>query len=71
MQKNHWRDYASNCKPLVDAGRKPIPLKKYPEDLDFSKTIAGTEYVVCSHFNKDADECMVAKVSRLVHYKNK
>lgn len=65
MQSNNWKDNANNRKSLVDTGRKPIPLVKYPQDLDFTKTVGSTTYVVKSHFNPNADECLLAKVSRL------
>lgn len=70
MQDNNWKNYAGSQKPAIDTGRKKIPLTKYPQDLDFVKTIGGTTYVVKSHFNPNADECLLAKVSRLF-YDNK
>ena len=36
-----------------------IELKKYPEDLDFTKTVGGTTYIVKSHFNPQAKESML------------
>jgi len=38
-------------------------LFKYPDDLDFSKKIGGTTYTVNSHFDPDADFCLVGIVS--------
>jgi len=59
-------DYKVPDKPIIETGRKLIPLVKYPDDLDFSKTIGGTTYTVNSHFNSDADECLLGIVSRWV-----
>ena len=52
--------------PLINSGRKKIPLVKYPDDLDFSKAIGGTTYTVKSHFDPDADECLFGIVSRWI-----
>lgn len=65
MHDNDWRSSVSKSKPLVSTGRKLIPIEKYPKDLDFSKTIGGTTYIVGSHFNPNASECLLTKVSRL------
>jgi len=64
MQSNNWREHAASFKPLVNTGRKMMELKKYPEDLDFSKTIGGTTYVVKSHFNPQASESMFRTILR-------
>jgi hypothetical protein len=61
---NNWRDYTASYKPLIDTGRKPIPLMKYPDNLDFSKTIGGTTYEVRSHFHKDTNESLLGIVLR-------
>lgn len=65
MQNRNWREYSESYKPLVDTGREEIELKKYPNDLDFHKTMGGTTYIVQSHFEKDAPECIAVKVARL------
>ena len=61
-----WRDYPDSYKPLVDTGRETIPLHKYPNDLDFSKTIGGTTYVVKSHFSPQANESILRIVLRWI-----
>ena len=33
MNNNDWQEYARNYKPLVDTGREPLPLMKYPDGL--------------------------------------
>jgi len=53
-------------KPLIETDRKPLPLMKYPKDLDFSKTVGNTTYVVKSHFNKNANESLLLIISRLL-----
>ena len=45
-------------RPLVVTGRAPLPLMKYPKDLDFTKTISGTTYTVKSHFKPNASESL-------------
>ena len=41
-----------------------IELKKYPDDLDFTKTVGGTTYIIKSHFNPQATECLLRIVLR-------
>ncbi len=62
--KANWREYARSQKPLVDTGRKLIAVKKYPDDLDFTKTVGGTTYIVKSHFNPQANESLLRIVLR-------
>jgi len=57
---------ATERKPLINTGRKSLPLQKYPADLDFSSVVAGTTYTVKSHFNKNASECLFVKLCRLL-----
>ena len=64
---NNWEEHARNYKPIVETGRKPIPLLRYPKDLDFSKDIGYTKYVVKSRFDKNANECLLGIVLRWVH----
>jgi hypothetical protein len=64
MNANNWHEIADRYRPLVDTGRKRIELKKYPEDLDFTKTVGGTTYVVKSHFNPQARESLLRIVCR-------
>lgn len=66
MRSSNWREHNKRNKPLVNTGRKGLELKKCPDDLDFHKTIGGTTYVVQSHFDKHATECLTTKVARLV-----
>jgi len=47
----------------IETGREWLELFKYPDDLDFSKKIGGTTYTVNSHFDSDADVCLVGIVS--------
>ena len=61
-----YEDISFECEPIIDTGREQIPLVKCPPDLDFVKTIGGTTYTVRSHFNPDADECLLQIVSRLM-----
>ena len=63
---DHYKDVPREYKPIIETGRKALPLSKFPQDLDFSKTIGGTTYIVKSHFNKDARECLFAKTLRLL-----
>ena len=66
MNNTDWQEYARNYKPLVDTGRKPLPLSKYPDDLDFSKNIGGTTYVVKSQFNPQANESLLRIILRMM-----
>ena len=66
MNNNDWQEYARNYKPLVDTGREPLPLSKYPDDLDFSKTVGGTIYVVKSRFNPQANESLLRIILRMM-----
>ena len=59
-------DYQMPDKPIIDTGRELIPLVKYPEDLDFTKTIGSTTYIINSQFNHDAEECLLGIVSHWV-----
>ena len=47
----------------IETGREWLELFKYPDDLDFSKKIGGTTYTINSHFDPDADFCLVGIVS--------
>jgi len=67
MKNNNYLLYADSYKPLVDTGRKQVPVMKYPTDLDFSKNIGGTTYIVKSSFNKTANECMTQIVLRWIN----
>ena len=64
---NNWEEHAKNYKPIIDAGRKSIPLLKHPKDLDFTKSIGNTEYIVKSKFDKNANECLIGIVLRWVN----
>jgi hypothetical protein len=44
----------------------PLAPTKYPKDLDFTKTIGGTTYVVKSRFDKSAGECLTGIVMRWI-----
>jgi hypothetical protein len=66
MNDYNWRDYADNYKPLVNTDRKLLPLSKSPKDLDFTKTIGGTNYVVKSHFDPNANESLLDIVLRWI-----
>ena len=61
-----YKDVSLDCEPIIDIGREPIPLLKCPADLDFVKTIGGTTYTVRSHFNPNADECLLQTVNRMM-----
>ena len=63
---NNYHDFADEYKPLVDTGRKYCQLQKYPDGLDFSKSIGGTTYIVKSYFNQNAGECLLVKIHRLL-----
>jgi len=52
--------------PLIDTGRKPIPLERFPKDLNFTETIGGTTYTVRSFFNPNAEESIIATICRMV-----
>jgi len=60
----HWESYAAEYTPLIDTGRKPLHLSKYPKGLDFSKTIGNTTYTVKSRFNRSANESLLGIVLR-------
>ena len=66
INRDDWCEYAKSYRPLIDTRRKLTPLEKFPKDLDFSETIGNTTYVVKSHFDKNAEECMVGKVCRMI-----
>ena len=61
-----YKDVSLEREPIIDTGREQIPLMKCPSDLDFTKTISGTVYTVRSHFNPNADECLLQIVNRLM-----
>ncbi|MCL2856726.1 MAG: transposon-encoded TnpW family protein [Oscillospiraceae bacterium] len=63
MQDN-LSHYENSHKPLIDTGREPLVLSKYPKDLDFTKIIGGTTYTVKSHFNPNANESMLRIILR-------
>lgn len=65
MQNKIHEETVAHHQALIVTGRKPIPLMKHPQDLDFSKKIGNTTYVVKSHFERDSKEYVVAKISRL------
>ena len=64
MQGENWREREDGYKPLVDTGRELLPLENHPKDLDFSKTVSGTSYVVRSRFNPSARETLLGIVIR-------
>jgi hypothetical protein len=64
MQTNNWREHAATYKPLINTNRKMIELKKHPDDLDFTKIVGGTTYVVSSHFNPQSKESMLRIILR-------
>ena len=64
--ESKWQIHTANRKPLVETGREFLHLSKIPRDLDFLKTIGSTSYVVKSHFNKRASECLLKIVARWV-----
>ena len=66
LEESKWQARGVNYKPLVEIGRRPLHLEKTPNDLDFSKTIGGTIYVVKSGFNKSARECLLKIIARWV-----
>jgi len=66
QDNNNWCKHAATVTPLIDTKRRLTPLSKYPEDLDFTKTIGGTTYVVKSHFNPNANESILRTVLRLM-----
>jgi len=66
INRDDWREHSRTYKPLIDTGRRLTPLEKYPKDLDFSKTIGNTTYVVRSHFNKGGNECILGIIMRWI-----
>ncbi len=62
--KSSRHDSARAYRPLVNTGRKAIPLKKYPDNLDFTKSVGGTTYIIKSHFKPQGRETMFCIVSR-------
>jgi len=63
---NNWEEHARKHKTIIETGRKPVPLLKYPKDLDFDLNIGNTKYVVKSRFDKNANECLLGIVLRLL-----
>ena len=66
MQNDDWHEYAASYKPLIDTNRTRLPLSKYPKNLDFTKTIGGTTYLVKSHFNPSANESLLRIIMRRI-----
>ena len=58
---------AADMADILFSERKRIAVERYPQNLDFTKTINGTTYAVKSHFHKDAAECLLAKICRLLN----
>ena len=48
----------------LDTGRKPIPLRRIPPDMDFTMKDGHTEYEVAGHFDPDSDEFLLEQISR-------
>jgi len=66
QDNNNWREHAATVTTLIDTKRRLTPLSKYPKDLDFTKTISNTTYVVKSHFNPNINESILRTVLRLM-----
>ena len=48
----------------LDTGRKPIPLRRIPPDMDFAMEDGHTEYEVTGNFDPDSDEFLLEQISR-------
>ena len=46
--------------------RRKFANQRIPKNVDFSWEIGGTEYIVTSHFNQNAEECIFNKLWRLL-----
>jgi len=57
-------DWLSNLPE--DELRQVYSEMRFPQGVDFSRTIGGTEYTVISHFNQDAEEAIFNKIARLL-----
>lgn len=64
--RQNWHERADNHEPLVETYREQIPLEKYPKDLDFTKAAGGTTYIVKSHFDQNASECILRIILRWI-----
>ena len=63
---DEYSDVDWDYEPIIETGREPLPLYRFPADLDFVKTIGGTTYTVRSRFDQNADECLFGKINRLL-----
>ena len=46
--------------------RRMFANMRIPRSVDFSWIISGTEYIVTSHFNQNANDDMFCKLTRLI-----
>ena len=48
----------------LDTGRKPIPLRRIPPNMDFTMKDGHTEYEVVGRFDPNGDEFLLEQISR-------
>ena len=55
--------------PLVDTGRKPKELCRFPNDADFIQKDGNTEYEVVGYFDSEGEEYLIDTIVRKLGYK--
>ena len=54
---------------LVDTGRKPKELCRFPNDADFIQKDGNTEYEVVGYFDSEGEEYLIDTIVRKLGYK--
>ena len=55
--------------PLIDTGRKPKELCRFPNDADFVQQDGHTEYEVVGYFDSEGEEYLIDTIVRKLGYK--
>ena len=55
--------------PLIDTGRKPKELCRFPKDADFIQKDGHTEYKVVGYFDSESEEYLIDTIVRKLGYK--
>ena len=55
--------------PLIDTGRKPKELCRFPKDADFIQKDGHTEYEVVGYFDSESEEYLIDTIVRKLGYK--
>ena len=55
--------------PLIDTGRKPKELCRFPKDADFVQKDGHMEYEVVGYFDSESEEYLIDTIVRKLGYK--